>query len=65
MPKIIIEFDENGDIIADAHGFEGASCEEALDFLNEIGVVTEKTRKAEWYRKNLNKIGQVKAKLCG
>jgi len=65
MAKIIIEFDENGDMTADAQGFEGSSCEEALDFLNEIGVVSEKTKKAEWYKKNLNKVGQVKAKLCG
>jgi len=50
--EIIVEIGVDGTIRAEGKGFKGKSCEESLKFLERLGLVTDKKKKAEYYQKD-------------
>jgi hypothetical protein len=51
MQQIKVEIDENGKIEIEALGYEGSSCEEATQWLEEaLGFITHTEHKPEYYR---------------
>jgi hypothetical protein len=51
MQQIKVEIDENGKIEIEALGYEGNSCEEATQWLEEsLGLIVHTEHKPEYYR---------------
>ena len=49
--EIVVNILPDGSIRAEAKGFKGKSCEESMKFLEKLGLVTEKKKKAEYHQK--------------
>jgi len=67
MEEIVLRFSlTTGDVVVEARGFHGSSCQDATRFLREtLGDCTDFKRKAEWYENNIEITGCLNSNLCG
>jgi hypothetical protein len=52
MAEIVIEITEDGQIKGDIEGIHGPDCEGLLDFLKDLGEVTDEGRTRDYYRQS-------------
>jgi hypothetical protein len=61
MSEIIIDFLSDGQVNLEGKGFQGKSCDEAMDvFEQALGVVTNRKNKPEYFRAEVK--GDARAK---
>ncbi|MBI3852726.1 MAG: DUF2997 domain-containing protein [Verrucomicrobia bacterium] len=59
MKIIEILINPQGQLTINAAGFQGADCEQATAFLESaLGQPSNRTRKPEWFRKNVRAVNQ-------
>jgi len=66
MKEIIVKFDKlTGEAIIEANGFQGQSCDDAMEFLKILGDTKEERKKLEYFQASLELSGKGNTNLCG